>query len=54
VNLHGWTHRIVAKLALVLLTTLTVSVLPTCRRMDDRSDAAKSAVDVLKAILGAD
>jgi precorrin-3B methylase len=51
-NLQTWKHGIVAKLTLVLLSSLTISLF-NCR--DDRTtDAVQGAVDILKAIVGVD
>jgi hypothetical protein len=51
-NLQSWKNRIVTKLALFLLSTLTISLLPNCCA-DQANDAAFSPLDFLKAIVGA-
>ena len=51
-NLQSWKHRILTKLALFLLSTLTVSLIPNCCA-DQTDNAAFTALDFLKAIVGA-
>jgi hypothetical protein len=51
-NLQSWKNRIATKIALFLLTTLTVSLLPNCMS-DTTTDGTSNAISLLKAIVGA-